>query len=138
MLKDVEMVTSVLLTPSPRRALLGGPRGRRAMRKATAACHQLRRHGWASSLTGFRVMGDTDVRLLAVSPGSAASVEVLCPCPDEPDDAGPWAAVRIREEERTVWRGPDRSCTVEALVRFVDDLARRPDAELAQRYESCG
>jgi hypothetical protein len=136
------MPSSVLPTspalPSPRTAPLSGPRGRRAMQTATEACRLLRRRGWTTSLAGFRVVGDTDVRLLAVSPGSAVAVEVLCPCPDTPDDDGPWAAVRVEGEERTVWRGPDRTCTTETLVRFVDDLIRRTDGELAQRYRFCG
>ena len=134
------MAAPVLPTPTPaaRRAVLCGPRGRRAIDIAATACRLLRRRGWTTSMAGFRVIGDTDVRLLAGSPASTVSVEVLCPCPDSPDDAGPWAAVRIREDDRTVWRGPDRDCTVETLVRFVDDLVRSPDAELAQRYQFCG
>jgi hypothetical protein len=136
------MATSVLPTPSvlpvPRRPPLCGPRGRRAMQTATLACRLLRGRGWTTSLTGFRVAGDTDVRLLAVSPHSAVAVELLCPCPDTPDDAGPWAAVRIREEERVVWRGPHRNCTAETLARFIDDLLGRPDEEPPQRYQLCG
>lgn len=126
------------LVPSPRRAVASGPRGRRALRTATVACRLLRRQGWTTSLAGFQVVGDTDVRLLAVPSRSDTTVELLCPCPEGPDDAGPWAAVRIRDDERTVWCGPDRDCTAETLVRFIDDLARRSHPELAERYRLCG
>jgi hypothetical protein len=98
----------------------------------------LRRQGWITSMAGFRVVGDTDVRLLAVPTGSDTTVELLCPCPEGPDDAGPWAAVRVRDDERTVWCGPDRGCPAETLVRFIDDLVRRADGELAERYCLCG
>lgn len=125
-------------TRSSERAPVSGPRGRKAMQTATAACRLLRRRGWTTSLAGFRVVGDTDVRLLAVFSDSPAAVELLCPCPDAPDDGGPWAAVRVRPEERTVWCGPDRGCTAETLVRFIDDLGRRPDHELRERYRLCG
>lgn len=122
----------------PRRGPFCGPRGRRAMKTAALACRLLRRRGWSTSLAGFQVAGDVDVRLCAVHPDSPVAVEVLCPCPDTPDDAGAWAAVRVLREERAVWCGPDLSCTVETLERFIDDLARRSDDELAQRYRCCG
>jgi hypothetical protein len=46
--------------------------------------------------------------------------------------------VRVRDDERTVWCGPDRGCTAETLVRFIDDLVRRSDGELEERYRLCG
>ena len=136
------MAASVLPTssapPSPRKATLSGPPGRRGTQTATEACGLLRRRGWTTSLARLRVVGETDVRLLAAPPGSAVTVELLCPCPDAPDDAGPWAAVRIEDDERAVWRGPEGSCTVETLARFLDDLVRRSGGELAERYRCCG
>lgn len=126
-------------SPPPRHGPVAALRGRRALRTASIACRLLRRRGWTTRLTEFRIAGDVDVRLLAALPDKAVAVELLCPCPDDADGVGPWAAVRIRaEDDRTVWHGPDRSCTAATLARFIDDLARRPDPDLGRSYEMCG
>jgi hypothetical protein len=137
--EDVEMAAPVLPAEPLRHPHVSGPVGRRAVRTATAACHLLRRRGWRTGLAEFRIAGESDVRLLAESPGGGMTVELLCPCSETSDDVGPWAAARIGSDaHRTVWCGPSRGCSAETLARFVDDLARLPDGALGSRYRRCG
>jgi hypothetical protein len=45
-----------------------------------------------------------------------------------------WEAVRVHDGDRAVWRGPNRDCARDALVRFIDALLASPRELAAARY----
>jgi hypothetical protein len=83
------------------------------------------------------VAGEPDVRLQVWQDEGTATGELLCPAP-----GGKWPAhldaVRIRDDDREVWRIPHTCCAAADIVRFLCDLLLVDPPALRQRYSMLG
>ena len=84
------------------------------------------------------VCGEPDVRLQVCQDGRPdLAVELLAPDPPAWRSRH-WDAVRIQCDGRSVWRGPDRGCSLEEVRGFVQALLCLGVAQLAQLYIDLG
>ena len=97
---------------------------------------QLAQRGWDARVVRYSLAGDDDIRLDVEGPGSPA-VELLGACGGLPC-RGQWQAVRVSDDGRAVWCGPSHECPQAELIAFLEDLLRRDDAELTERYRRLG
>jgi hypothetical protein len=84
-----------------------------------------------------RIADEQDVRLRAWRDTGEVTVELLWCCADEPPPRHP-AAVRIVDEERTVWCGMHDRCAPAELVRLLCDLLLLDEDGLARHYRRLG
>lgn len=98
---------------------------------------ELRRLSPRCRLLVESVCGEPDVRVEVRCPADELAVELLCCLPGAA--ATPcWHAVRVGGERRQVWQGPPSDCPASEVVRFVADLLKGTDDELARRYVLLG
>ncbi|SDX90454.1 hypothetical protein SAMN05661080_01644 [Modestobacter sp. DSM 44400] len=91
-----------------------------------------------AAITVEMLWGYPDVRL-QVRQAARADVAVELLAPDPPAwSSQNWDAVRIEEGHREVWRGPDRSCPLTEVTRFVQALLCLGAVQLAQLYTDLG
>lgn len=114
-----------------------GAAGSRAMADLEAACAELVRRGRRARLVVSDLCGEPEARLVVRSPFAAREVELLGPCATV-RLTGQWYAVRVGEQDRTIWRGPARPCPLATLVDFVETLLCRSERLAAARYQPMG
>lgn len=97
-------------------------------------CRDLHRDGRSALVVLYSNCGDVDARI-QVSAGNGPVVELLWPCPGLPD-ADRWHAVRIEQDQRSIWCGPPKGCGCRHLVEFVEDVLVNPPDKLTRRYRA--
>ena len=118
------------------------PSARLRDRSLRRLCVEFRRRQRAAYVTFDDSLDEPDVRLTVrrtddVDPPAHVLVELLPPGRDRAP-VRHWAAVRVEDGRRQVWRGPDAGCPGDAVVAFVDALLAPQPPRTEQPYTLLG
>jgi len=97
----------------------------------------LRARGLDARLAASECCGEPDLRICVRRDQLGPSIELLCCTAGDPRPPQ-WDAVRLTDDERTVWRGPACDDELEDVVAFVEDLLVLDEDSLAERYRRLG
>jgi hypothetical protein len=101
-------------------------------------CEELTAQRFRAAITVEMLWGEADVRLQVRRPEPLDLVVELM-APDPPAWTSPnWDGVRVEHGHRQVWRGPDRTCSLNEVRRFVQALLCLDQAQLAAQYVDLG